>query len=406
MRKEVSEKLKQSVTAELERYSTKTTAEKYPPLPDLPAGRYTDPAFYAAEMEHMWTNSWLMIGHEDELPENGSYMLWEKLGTPIVIVRGMDGQVRGFYNTCRHRGGPVVTETSGRVTSLRCPYHSWNYDLEGKLKFVPDEHEFPCLKREDRSLISVRIETWGNLLFLNCNLDAEPLSRSLAPIIRDLEDAHFERQKLVHTYEVDVACNWKVLQDAFQEVYHVKFIHQKTIAGFLDHRGAVMSLFENGHSRMVVPRTEPNTRDSAHPEKVPKETWDFARQTSPSYNMFPNFTTPAGEFEQVFLLFWPTSINTSKMQVLWLGHPADCDKTSESWQSRMDQFHAILVEDMENLPFIQKSMETPAFKSVPLSHAERRIYHHHVQVDRTIGYGNIPEGLALPQVLDEFVEEW
>ena len=406
MRKNVSEKLKAAIEFEAARARRKEHPSEYPVLPDLPAGRYTDPQYFDAENKYMWRNSWVIAGHTDQLPEQGSFILWKRLGPPIVIVRGKDDQIRAFYNTCRHRGGPVVREDSGTVQSLRCTYHCWNYELDGDLKFVPDEHEFPGLEKENRGLIPVRLDFWGNLIFLNLNENAPSLYDSMSAVIDDMVDCHFERQKFVTSYDIPVACNWKVLQDAFQEVYHVRHIHQKTIGTFLDHRGTVMTLFAGGHSRMVVPRTAPNSRDEPMPGKEPQPEWDFPRTTSPSYNMFPNFTTPSGEFEQVFLIFWPTSINTSVMQVMWLGHPVDCVVNSEGWQSRLKQFNMILDEDVENLPWIQQSMETPAFKSVPLSHAERRIYHHHVQVDRAIGYDNVPEGLALPEVLDDFVEDY
>ena len=404
MRTETINRIKNAVDYENDRAKRKAFPEGFPKLPDLPAGRYTSEEYYAAENKYMWPNSWVLAAHKDQFPEQGSFVLWERLGPPIVIVRGRDDVIRAFYNTCSHRGGPLVREEQGKCISLRCTYHCWNFDLDGRLKFVPDEYEFAGLNKSERGLISVKLDFWGNLIFLNMNPDAVPLKESLKEVIEDMSDCHFERQKLVTTYDIDVSCNWKVLQDAFQEVYHAPHIHQNSIAQYLNPKGAVMTLLPNGHSRMIVPRNGKHGRDVDMPEKEKQPGWDFIRDTSPSYNMFPNFTTPCGEFEQVFLIFWPTAINTSKMQVIWLGHPADCDVNSDGWQQRLRKFNQILDEDTENLLWVQKSMETPGFRGVPLSHAERRIYHHHVQVDRAIGYQNFPADLALPQILDDFIE--
>ena len=87
--------------------------EGFPHFPDLPAGRYVDPAFLDLETRKLWKNSWLYACHIDELPNAGSYLLWKKTGSPILIVRGKDDVVRAFYNTCRHRGGPLVKQASG-----------------------------------------------------------------------------------------------------------------------------------------------------------------------------------------------------------------------------------------------------------------------------------------------------
>src|SRR5512143_3289486 len=84
----------------------------FPRLPDIPAGRYTDPRFYQLEQEHLWRKTWLLAGHMDEIPEPGCFRLWERAGQPVVLVHARSGEVNAFYNTCRHRGAPVVTEES------------------------------------------------------------------------------------------------------------------------------------------------------------------------------------------------------------------------------------------------------------------------------------------------------
>lgn len=92
------------------------------------------------------------------------------------------------------------------------------------------------------------------------------------------------------------------------------------------------------------------------------------------------------------------------MDVWWFGQPDNCDATSQQWKMRLAMFDQILDEDVENLAAIQESLDTPGFRSIPLSYQERRIYSHHEQVDRMIGGDNIPEGLAIAQILDSFLE--
>ncbi|MBA4010136.1 MAG: (2Fe-2S)-binding protein, partial [Erythrobacter sp.] len=80
----------------------------FPRLPDVPAARYTSADYYALEQQHIFRKTWLFAAHLDEVPEPGSFMRWNNAGDPIIIVHGTDGVVRAFYNTCRHRGAPVV----------------------------------------------------------------------------------------------------------------------------------------------------------------------------------------------------------------------------------------------------------------------------------------------------------
>ena len=107
--------------------------EGFPQLPMIPGGRYTDPAFLKLEHEFLWQKSWLYALHSDELPNPGDYVLWTKTGSPIIISRGRDNKIRAFYNTCRHRGAPLVENDRGKAQGFFCRYHGWTYDLAGRL---------------------------------------------------------------------------------------------------------------------------------------------------------------------------------------------------------------------------------------------------------------------------------
>ena len=105
--------------------SRKAPPEAFPFLPDIPGGRYTDTRYFELEQEHIWRKSWLLAAHIDEVPEPGCFRLWDNAGQPVIIVHGEDGHIRAFYNTCSHRGAPVVYEPSGKAQRLVCQYHAW-----------------------------------------------------------------------------------------------------------------------------------------------------------------------------------------------------------------------------------------------------------------------------------------
>jgi nitrite reductase/ring-hydroxylating ferredoxin subunit len=124
----------------------------YPNLPDLPLARYNAPQLYRQEFATVWRRSWLFAGHTTELPQVGSYRVPDIPFAPVLLVRGEDGAIRAFLNACRHRGAPFVEGCSGRAGQrLVCGFHSWAYDLQGKLVGVTERRDFSgWFRKNDR----------------------------------------------------------------------------------------------------------------------------------------------------------------------------------------------------------------------------------------------------------------
>ena len=401
-----TERIKKQIEFEYER---EAPPEGFPMLEDVPAGRYTDAAFFDLEQRHIWSRCWLLAGHVDQLADVGSYLLWTDSGAPIVIVRGADREIRAFYNTCQHRGGPLVREARGNVARFQCQYHSWVYDLEGALLAVPDERDFSGLDRSCRHLRAVRCELWGGFIFVNEDPAAISLQDYLAPVPDEWSDLEVESLRFVEKHSIELACNWKVAVDAFLEVYHLRHIHANTVNRLLDPQGAVMGLLPGGHSRMATPIRPENLVDGNVPSGFPEfgRAGEIPRITNLAYNLFPNFVVPLDLTGFPILMFWPLDIRRTRMDVLWFGGPDfefEDGELPESWKRRLTIFDLVLDEDTQNLAWIQKSVESPGFHGVPLNYQERRIYHLHEEIDRVIGVEQIPEALRVRPLLSEWVE--
>lgn len=376
----------------------------FPALPPIPASRYTDENFFNLEMTHLWKKSWVYAAHTDELPEKGSYLLWEQLGSPILIIRGQDGEIRAFYNTCRHRGAPIVKDTSGRKKLFVCSYHGWSYDDAGHLVAMRDPRDFVDFDKSCHGLIPVRCESFGKFIFVNFDENAEPLDSFMSIIKKDMAMFQTEEMSLVHKSEFEVDCNVKVLLDAFQETYHLKSIHQNTVDRFLDHLGTYIELWPKGHSRMITPHRDPEWVDPGvkglpEVESVP----EIGRVNNFSYNIFPNIVCPPYPSGNSLIIFWPVSINKMKIEVIWVAPGEKEESMQQTWDMRIENFEKILEEDTQFAAEIQKSVESDGFKGTPLSYQERRIYYWHETLDRLIGPENLPEGTAVTPLLDKYV---
>ena len=374
----------------------------FPELPVIPGGRYTDPAFLALEERYLWKKSWLYALHVDELPRPGSYRLWRKTGSPIILVRDRDGAIRAFYNTCRHRGAPLVEKDAGETKGFFCRYHGWSYDLTGRLLAVREKRDFPSMDVSCFSLNSVRCERFGNFVFINEDPDAPPLLEALSPIPAHLENLQFDSIRHIASSSFEIACNVKILLDAFLETYHLKSIHPQTVDRFLDSRGTHAVLWPNGNSMMCTPHRRADWRDpgAVGMPEVPTVESIFAQQ-NPSYLFYPNLVTPPSATGTPMITFWPKTARSMVVDVHWFA--PEGAEGHELWPTRMSNFERILEEDTQFAPRIQESVETAGFSGMYVSYQERRIYHWHEELDRRIGTANIPEHLRVRPVLDRWL---
>ena len=395
----------------------------FPAFHDIPTARHTSTEFHDLEQRHLWPNTWVIAARAEDVPAPGDYVTFDNLGVPLLIVRGTDGEIRCFYNTCQHRGAPVVRDTQGSARRLRCQYHSWTYEIDGgTLVSVPDERDFVDLDWEQRCLPQASCDTAAGFVFVNRNPDATPLRDWLGPAWEMLEPFQGERLREVYRESHMVPCNWKVTAEAFLEVYHFRHIHSHDGVSVLDNRGAAMGLYPNGHSRMVTPFSRQSIErvgmaawdDWHHLDQTPYPTIDgvpaMVDCTSSAVSLFPNAIVPLGRIGFPINLFWPIDKDTTRLEWIYYALPPDGEdhfdpeQLPEHWQHRRNVYNQIMAEDERNMAPMQRSMESPALRGIPINYQERRIWHLHEEIDRVIGVERIPEELRMQQLLGPFVE--
>jgi len=222
----------------------------------VPVERYYSREFHDLEVEKVWKRVWQMACHEDDIPDVGDYHVYDIAELSFLLVRSGPDEIKAFYNACLHRGR-LLREGSGKwARELRCPFHGWTWNLDGSLKEVPCQWDFPSLDPARAGLPEVRIGRWGGFVFINPDPDAEPL----ADYLGDLSD-HFallpyeQRYKQAHVAKV-LRCNWKVAQEAFSEGYHVVATHP-TILDDVGDANSKYDVFGN-YSRAITPSGTPS----------------------------------------------------------------------------------------------------------------------------------------------------
>src|SRR4051794_34401125 len=209
------------------------------PLPEastIPAPWYVDSRIADLEEQEVFSRTWQMVARVEQVAKPGQFVTAIVAGEPIVVVRGQDGILRGFFNVCRHHAAAVVLEKCGQATILHCPYHGWNYGLDGSLKGMPEFEGVENFDRKDNGLVPVKVETWENFVFINLDPNAAPLQDFLGGLLHRVAPLGISKLHYFDRRVYNIACNWKVFVDNYLDGgYHVPHLH-KGLNSVLDYK--------------------------------------------------------------------------------------------------------------------------------------------------------------------------
>ncbi len=192
----------------------------------LPGRAYTDPETWRRELDEVFATTWQLVGHVGQIPDDGSY-LTATVGDQGVIVLRHAGEVRAMYNVCQHRGHELLSEDTGHVSVIICPYHAWTYDTAGQLMHArgADVGQI-CVPR-------IRVESLGGFLFVNLDPDAVPLQAHLPGVAEELAalEPDSADRVLSCTNTAVVEANWKLAVENYNECYHCPNVHTAFTTG-------------------------------------------------------------------------------------------------------------------------------------------------------------------------------
>ena len=405
MNKETADQIRSASDREARRRSH---PDGFPSLPLVPARRYTDPDFFELEREHIFGKAWLFAAHVDELREPGDLLAIEHLSVPVLLTRAKDGQVRAFFNTCTHRGTPLVGPGTHHVKRrIACPYHAWAFDLTGELGSVPESRDFKDLDRACLGLRTIRCEQFAGFVFVTFDPEAPPLRTALAPVVAEMDDevgdgAPGSEFHLIKKCSYEIAGNWKLAVDANLETYHVNQLHKDTASSAIDLRTTTISLYSSGHSRMFL-RQRPEIEANLPLERFP-HVGDLGSEGVLTYSLFPNIAWVISPQLMFTTNSWPIAHDRTRYELYFIGAAAATEETQPIWDLLLGFNVNVIEEDIDAIQGMHRSLASGAIDGLPLSYQERRIYQTHEEIDRRIGVDRIPPSLRVTPVLDPWIE--
>jgi len=385
--------------------------------------RYWKQEYHDLEVEKIWKKTWQMACREDEIPNVGDYYVYDIAHLSYLVVRTEDGIV-AHQNICLHRGR-LLKDCSGKgAAEFMCPYHGWAWNLDGSIKRITTEWDFPGVREDVAKLPPVKVATWEGFVFINPDPDAGPLEDFLGPVMMEhYKPFGFENRYVQANVSKLIRCNWKVVMEAFMEAYHVIATHPHQMLTSGDLANTNYDVFGNfGRAAQFPSPGSPQRGIEVSPEEALAQyraTADGQRQfigaltgedlsgyadavmNGGGFNdLFPNLH-PWGGWMRIVFRFRPHGSNPEEaiMDIMLLAPwhkdrpkpaPAKLRKLGfdDAWTSAPEllSLSKITDQDVANVPSVQRGLKA---KNPPYvwysSYQESKIRNFHVNYERALG---------------------
>ena len=205
--------------------------------------RYISPDWMERENQQLWPRVWQIACSVDHVANPGDFYEYRAGWNSILIVRGDDGVLRAFQNTCRHRGNLICQGTGNGLSELRCQYHRWAWNTDGTIAEIPSRKWLGTINNDELALFPALVDTWGPTVWVNLDTAAMPLSDWLEGIPEDSAWASIDDYRCNSLVVREMPANWKVVSEGFSETYHIQGVHPELLR-YVDDIGATQRLWK------------------------------------------------------------------------------------------------------------------------------------------------------------------
>jgi len=347
----------------------------------IPAPWYVDARIAELEARTVFSKTWQMVGRVEQVQKSGQFVTANVAGEPVVVVRGNDGVLRAFFNVCRHHAAAVVTEPCGQTSILHCPYHGWNYGLDGSLKGMPEFEGVKNFERQQNGLVPVKTETWEKFVFLNLDAQAVSLAEFLGGLVKRVAPLgvgklhHFDRRVY------DIHCNWKVFVDNYLDGgYHVPHLH-KGLNSVLDYKQYTIEI-QDRYCLQSSPMVASEEDSATGATRTGDRAWYFWQ--------YPNLMINCYEGYMDTNLVLP--IDVDRCRVIFDFYFGDVSDARRAYNQQSVAVGArVQDEDLGICEAVQRGLKSRAYRAGRLSvrrEAGEHLFHRLLAADLKGGAGN------------------
>lgn len=375
---------------------------------------YTSAEFFALEQEKVFTTGWVAVGFAADVDRPGACVVVEVAGRSIIITRNRHGQLRGFHNVCRHRATRLLAPDArevGKRGRIRCPYHNWTYDTDGTCLGTPlfegsdvppgqetifDTSVAKGFDRADHGLLTVAVDTWGFLLFVNLAPDPLPLARQLGDLPHRLADHRLETWTPRRRSTYEVAANYKLVGENFMEYYHLPWVHPELnqVSRFSDHyRWQGPGMYTGMCTTPVSRNTDAGGWDGLAPlSTLGPDDADSGRFVW----LFPSTALVVLPNHAFVLLSRPVAADRTVETAVLLTHPESDDHpgTGEGLDQLEGFWDLVNRQDIEIVERVQEGLRDPAYRGGRMCFRFEEPLHRfqNMIIDRMTGIDRVPDG--------------
>jgi choline monooxygenase len=345
----------------------------------LPSIAYTSREFLKQEQDFLFAPTWIYAGRAAEFAKPGDGRPVEIAGKPVILLRNRTGEIRAFHNVCSHRNALLAREPFGGRPTITCPYHSWTYDLDGRLIRTPhiggqDVHKCVGIEPQELGLRPVRVESWAGLLFVNLTGDAPPLASWLKPLTDRWQAYDFGQLRHGGGRSYELATNWKHAVENYLESYHLPWVHPglNSYSRMSDHYCFHAGPDAGGQGTHVY---DPGSKDGQSlPAMALPEAW-IRRGEYPV--LFPNLLTgvQSDHFFLIEAIPVAPGITRERFEIFFFGDEAMDDAHRAVREQTIERWNKVFIEDIDVVERLQQGHASPAATGGRFSAVQDEVVH-------------------------------
>ena len=379
------------------------------------ADAYRSEEYYAEESRQLFARSWVAVGAASEVAAPGQVIIRQVAGRSIIVTRNQDREIRAFLNVCRHRGTRLIeADCTLKAGRIRCPYHSWAYDLNGTCIGTPlfegsdipqemraafDMENVKAFDRADYPLYPVQVETWGPLILVSLDPDVMPIDEWVGDLNERLAGYDLEKWEVSARKNYDIHGNWKLIAENFMEYYHLPWVHPKL---------AKVSRIED-HYRWQGPGmytgmiTTPISGDDpvwmALPPHAGVQGSDL--ESGRFILVFPNAAFTLLPNHLFLMLLEPRGPGRTYERTMTLTHPETIQTAgaANALVELQEFWDDVNREDVNIVRLVQQGISTPEYEGGRMCYQFEEPVHRfqNMVIDRMVGIDRVPTGDAVEQ---------